>query len=329
MQVASKDRPIIAIVMGDPAGIGPEIVARALSTGRVHECSRPVLIGSAAAMERAIDMTGVSAIIRKISSLEELSGHAGAIEIIDDGALDPENLPLGEDTASAGEAVGRWLDQAHAFARSGAVAALVLAPISSGSFKLAGKRPQTVSPIPGESYLVLFSGPLRVAHLTDHLPLTSVAGLLTPDLLLDALRRLDTAMKSWGLQRRRIGVAGFNPHASGEEEQRAIVPGVGLARAEGIDAEGPVSPDAVFRQCIEGRYDLVLAMYHDQGHIAIKTWGFSGNCVMVLGPPYLFFSVAHGTAYDIVGKGIADPSMMLSAMCTAAQLAAGKGFPSN
>lgn len=329
MAVASGDRPIVAVVIGDPAGIGPEIVTRALSTGEVHECARPLLIGSAAAMERAIRMTGVTASIRTIQSIEELSGDAGIMDIIDDGALDPEDLPLGEDTARAGEAVSRWLDQAHAFARSGAVAALVLAPISSGSFKLAGKRPQTVSPVPGESYLVLFSGPLRVAHLTDHLPLAGISGLLTPELVLDALRKLDVAMKNWGLQRRRIVVAGFNPHASGEEERLALAPGVAFARAEGIDAEGPVSPDAVFRQCIEGRYDLVLAMYHDQGHIAIKTWGFSGNCVMVLGPPYLFFSVAHGTAYDIVGKGIADPTMMLSSIRTAAHLAAGKGFPSN
>lgn len=329
MAVALADRPIVAIVIGDPAGIGPEIVARALDTGQVYECARPVLIGSAAAMERAFEVTGVSASIRKIQSVEELSSDTGLIEIIDDGSFSREDLPLGEDTARAGEAVGRWLGQAHGFARSGAVAAIVLAPISSGSFKLAGKRPQTVSPIPGESYLLLFSGPLRVAHLTDHLPLASVSGLLTAELVLDALRKLDAAMKNWGLQRRRIGVAGFNPHASGEEERSALTPGVAFARAEGIDAEGPVSPDAVFRQCIEGRYDLILAMYHDQGHIAIKTWGFSGNCAMVLGPPYLFFSVAHGTAYDIVGKGIADPAMMLSSIRTAAYLAGGKGFPSN
>lgn len=329
MAAASKIRPIIAVVIGDPAGIGPEIVARALSTGRVHECSRPVLIGSAAAMERALDMTGVSAKIRKVSSLEALSSDARVIDVIDDGAMAAEDLPLAKDTAQAGEAVCRWIDHAHELARRGSVAALVLAPISSGSFKLAGKRPQTISPVLGESYLVLFSGPLRVAHLTDHLPLGTVSGLLTPDLVLNALRKLDVAMRNWGLERKRIGVAGFNPHASGQEEQFALGPAVALARADGIDAEGPVSPDAVFRQCIEGRYDLVLAMYHDQGHIAVKTWGFSGNCVMVLGPPYLFLSVAHGTAYDIVGKGIADPTMMLNAMRTAAHLADGKGFPSN
>ena len=113
----------------------------------------------------------------------------------------------------------------------------------------------------------------------------------------------------------------------GNEDCEAIAPGVARAWAEGIDVEGPVSPDAVFRQCVEGRYDIVLAIHHDQGHLAVKTWGFSGNCAIILAPSYLHVTVAHGAAYDIAGKGIADPVMMLSAMRTAASLAAGRGFP--
>lgn len=323
----SPAKPIIGTVIGDPAGIGPEIVARALATGRVHELSRPLLIGSAAAMERALDMTGIKARVRKVSAPDDLSDDPLVFDIFDSGAIAAADLPLGEDTARAGVAVGRWLDEAHAMASKGDIGAMVMGPISSVSFKLAGIKANTVSPTPGESYLVLFSGPLRVAHVTDHMPLRNVSATLTPELILDALTRLSKAMKDWGVPRQRIVVAGFNPHATGDEDRDALAPGVERARALGIDAVGPISPDLVFRQCIEGTYDMVLAMYHDQGHIAIKTWGFSGNCAMILGPPYLFLTIAHGTAFDIVGKGLADPAMILTSMRTAGSLAAGRGFP--
>jgi 4-hydroxythreonine-4-phosphate dehydrogenase len=121
-------------------------------------------------------------------------------------------------------------------------------------------------------------------------------------------------------------VAGLNAHAYGDEDKHQIAPGVERAKAEGIDVTGPAPPDSVFRWCIDGRYDVVLAMYHDQGHIAVKTWGFVGNCAMILGTPYIHLSVAHGTAFDIVGKGIANHEMMLTAMRQAASLGAGKGF---
>ena len=320
-------RPIVGTMIGDPAGIGPEVIARALATGQVHACSIPVLIGSSAVMERAVEMTGVPSHIRAVQSLDQLSDDPGVIDILDSGALPSTDLPFAEDTARAGTAMVQWLNEMDALARGGAIAATVMGPVSSGSFKLAQKVPKIVSPTLGESYLVLFSGPLRVAHLTDHMPLSEVGAVLTPELVARALQQIDEAMKNWGMAQRRIVVAGLNPHATGYEDINAIAPGVSQAQAEGIDAVGPVSPDAVFRQCIDGQYDMVLAMYHDQGHIAIKTWGFSGNCAIILGPPHLFVTVAHGTAYDIVGKGTADPTMMLSAMRTAAFLATGSGFP--
>jgi 4-hydroxythreonine-4-phosphate dehydrogenase len=158
------------------------------------------------------------------------------------------------------------------------------------------------------------------------MPLRQVCDVITADLVHSALIQLDAAMRGWGIASPRIVVAGLNPHATGPEDANEIAPGVSRARDCGVDATGPVSPDAVFRQCIEGRYDMVLAMCHDQGHIAVKTWGFSGNCVIIMGPPYLHMSVAHGTAYDIAGTGKADASMMRSAMIMAGDLAAGRGF---
>ncbi len=325
--ISKQVRPIIGTMIGDPAGVGPEVIARALATGHVHELSIPVLIGSAAAMERAIEITGVPCSVRVIRSIDDLSDDHAIVDIIDSGGLAVDELPFAEDTVCGGEASALWLDEMSALAASGAIAAGVMAPISSGSLKLARKVPGIVSPTPGESYLVLLSGPLRVAHLTDHIPLRQVCDIVNPDLVALALRQIDGAMRNWGITHPRIVVAGLNPHAMGTEDHDSIAPGVEMARAEGIDVEGPVSPDTVFRQCVEGRYDIVLAMYHDQGHIAVKTWGFSGNCAIILGPSYLHVTVAHGTAYDIVGKGIADPAMMLSAMRTAASLVAGRGFP--
>lgn len=313
-------------MIGEPAGIGPEVVVKALATGRVHDCSIPILVGSAASIERALGFTGVDARVRVMRSFEQPSDDPRVIDVIDSGALEGEP-PLGEDTARSGEATARWLDETDALARQGVVAATVMGPISSVSLKMVNKLDKVISPEPGKGYLVLLSGSLRVAHLTDHMPLRQVCDVISPELVAKGLRDIHQAMESWGIANPRIVVAGLNPHAMFEDDRLQITPGVDQARAEGINAVGPDSPDSVFRQCIEGRYDMVLAMHHDQGHIAVKTWGFSGNCVIMMGPPYLHMSVAHGTAYDIVGTGKADPAMMLMAMRTCGYLAAGAGFP--
>ncbi|MGQ0619939.1 MAG: PdxA family dehydrogenase [Panacagrimonas sp.] len=323
----SSNRPLVGTVIGDPCGIGPEVVAKAWCSGSVHECSRPVLIGSRFAMEEAVRSAGLSAEVRTIGSVAELSDSPGVIEILDSGALDAGDITAGRDNAECGRASGVWLDEADRLAREGVLAATVMGPISTVAMKMAGVLDKVVKVTPGESYLFLVSGPLRVSHVTDHMSLRQVCDLLSEKLVAQSLVTLDERLRAWGIGAPRIGVAGLNPHAMGEEEERAIAPGVRRAVALGVRAEGPVSPDAIFRQCIEGRYDAILAMYHDQGHIAIKTWGFSGNAAVIIGPPYVHLSVAHGTAYDIVGKGIADHRMILNAMRTAGSLAAGAGFP--
>lgn len=326
MSISTK-RSRVGTVIGDPCGIGPEVIARAWCSGAVHEWSRPVLIGSSDAMEQALRFCGLSARIRRVSSVEDLSDSPEVIDILDTGALDPNDITLGRDNAACGRASGIWLDQADRLARDGALAATVMGPISTVAMKQAGVLDKVVKVSPGESYLCLVSGPLRVMHVTDHMSLRQVCDLLSEDLVAKALLTLHEHLRAWGFSTPRIGVAGLNPHAEGEEEMRAIAPGVRRAVTQGVKAEGPISPDSIFRQCIEGRYDAVLAMYHDQGHIAIKTWGFSGNSVVIIGPPYVHLSVAHGTAYDIVGKGVADHRMVLNAMRAAGSLAAGLGFP--
>lgn len=332
MTISQQDRPAVGVVIGDPAGIGPEVVAKAWLTGKLHADCRPVLIGSAAAMERALGFIGKTARINVITDPakvpSDLADQVDTIDILDTGRMQNDALPLGEDTAIGGRVSADWLDEADQLARNGQLAATVMGPISTGSMKMAGTLDKVVSVVPGESYLLLVSGPLRVAHLTDHMALRDVCDAISQDLVALTLRKLDAVMREWGIAKPRIVVAGLNPHAMGREDSEQIAPAVVQVRAEGIDATGPMSPDTVFRQCIEGRFDIVLAMYHDQGHIAIKTWGFAGNSAIILGPPYTHLSVAHGTAFDIVGKNIADHSMIQSAIITGAYLAAGRGFPS-
>lgn len=319
-------RPKVALSMGDPAGIGAEVIARAWVEGAAHETSRPVLIGSVAVMERALIDTKLRAKVRRVSDFDDLSDDPGIIDVFDSGALADVDLPFAKDTHHGGEASARWLAEADELAREGVFDATIMGPISSGSLKMVGQLHKVVSPTPGKSYLILVSGPLRVAHLTDHIAISEISAHLSSSLIEDTIAQLSSAMSKWGVADARIAVAGFNPHAEGEEERQAIQPGVEQARSKGINVVGPISPDSVFRQCVEEVYDIVLAMYHDQGHIAVKTWGFSGNSVIILGPPYLHLSVAHGTAYDIVGKGTADHTMMANTMVMAGNLAAGKGF---
>ena len=319
-------RPRVATVIGDPSGIGPEVVAKAWVTGEVQKVSRPVLIGSAEVMRRTIASLGLGVKVVQVAATAELQDRPDVIEILDSGALEVADYQQGIDNEASGRASGIWLDEADRLAREGVFAATVMGPISTGAMKMAGVLDKVVKMVPGETYLFLVSGPLRVMHVTDHMSLRAVCELLSEALVLRAVETLDAHLRAWGIARPRIVVSGLNPHAVGPEDEQAIAPAVQRAQARGIDVTGPVSPDAVFRQCIEGRYEAVLAMYHDQGHIAIKTWGFSGNSAVIVGPPYTHLSVAHGTAYDIVGKGIADHHMILNAMRNAGSLAAGAGF---
>lgn len=319
-------KPIVATMIGDPAGIGPEVLAKSWATGEIHQYCKPVLVGSAEVMKQAAKVCGLTLTVNKISSVAEINDDPKVMDIIDSGKFDINSFKMGADNASCGQISADWLDEMDAMARAGEVDATVMAPISSVSMKMAGVLDKVINMEPGHSYLFLISGPLRVMHLTDHLPLREVCDLITADLVSKAIGQLNDALISWGISSPRIAVAGLNPHATGKEEDEEIRPGVEAAKELGINVEGPVPPDSVFRQCIEDKYDVVLAMFHDQGHIAIKTWGFSGNCALIMGPPYLHMSVAHGTAYDLVGTGKADHTMMLEAIKLTGNLAAENGF---
>lgn len=319
-------KPVVATMIGDPAGIGPEVIAKALATGEPHATSRPILVGHAPAIESAVEMTGVPLTVRRVHDVEGAGMDPSVIDIIDQGELEPGSYTLGHESAACGNASYAWLDKLDAMARSGEAAATIMAPINAGSLRMADNPKPVFNVDEGRTYLTLLSGPLRVVHLTDHVPLRAVPKMITRDAVLDAIRAVDDRLRAWGVTNPRLAVSGFNAHAHGREDVEQISPAVQEAAAEGIDVSGPIAPDTVFRHCIDGRYDLVLAMYHDQGHIAVKTWGFVGNCAMILGLPYIHMSVGHGTAFDIVGQNVARHEMILSAMTEAASLAAGRGF---
>ena len=321
-----NDLPIVATMIGDPAGVGPEVIAKALATGEPYTRSRPVLIGSCAVMERAVETTHVPMQVRSVGSVADGGLDSSFLDVLDTGQLDVNEFQIGEESIACGRATGAWMAEMDELARTGQAQATIMGPINSGAMKRAGTLDQVVNVEPGRTYLTLISGPLCVVHLTDHVPLKQVSDWIRSDRVLRAIQLIDDSFRGWGVSNPRIAVSGFNPHASGEEEEREIVPAIMRGRDQGIDVSGPISPDTVFRQCIEEQFDIVLAMFHDQGHIAIKTWGFVGNCAMFLGTPHLFLSVAHGTAFDIVGKNLASHEMMLTAMNQAASLAAGSGF---
>jgi 4-hydroxythreonine-4-phosphate dehydrogenase len=318
--------PVVATVIGDPCGVGPEVVLKALATGQPQAVSRPLLIGSLAALEKTRAACGIDLALRAVDAVGAARFEPGVIDVLDDFPLDPSDIVFGRASAACGEAVLHWLDMAERLGRAGAVQASIMAPIDSTAIRLTGKLKELDDLQPAGTWLLRVSDGLRVVPIAEHVLMRDVPATVTQANVLALLRLLDDTLKRFGLAQPRIAVAGLNPHAMGPEDRGQIAPAVEQARAEGIVASGPVSPDAVFRQCIEGRHDAVVSMYHDQGQIAVKTAVFEGACSIYIGLPYVHLSIPHGSAYDIAGKGIAQHQSMLAAMRTAASLAAGHGF---
>ena len=324
--------PFVAITMGDPAGIGPEVTAKALSDERVYRKCRPFVVGSAAAMDDAIRLIDAPVSTRFAHSLHEVVGESGAIDVLDLENLDYGSIRRGHVSAQAGKASVEWILKAGELASSGQVQAIVTAPINKEACSLAGYKDighmeifqsQTGAK---EVATMLMAGTLRVVHLTTHRSLRVACGYVTKYNVLAKVKLTDQSFKEWGFDKPRIAVAALNPHASdggllGDEEEKQIAPAVEEARAMRIDATGPVPADTVFNQAIDGKYDVVVAMYHDQGHIPIKVHDWARSVSVNLGLPFIRTSVDHGTAFDIAGKGVADHESMLESINVAVDLA--------
>lgn len=330
---SEQDRPatekqVIATVIGDPAGIGPEVCVKALADSQAQMQSRVVLIGAVEALHAAMKVCRLGLELHRIDRVDDETFREGSIAVLDPGKLQADDIRVGNASAACGRAAFEWVAIANALCREHRIHGYVMGPLNEESLRLAGHSLNDPELEPPGTFQLRVSGPLRAVPLTEHLPIREIASTVRKDRVLHLLRLLDSALNRWGLAQPRIAVAGLNPHAMFEEDRQEIAPAVIAAKQLGIDAIGPVSPDSVFREALEGRYDVIVTMYHDQGQIAVKTAAFAGACTIFLGLPYIRIGVPHGTAFDIAGTGQAQHLSMMAAMRTASALAAGRGFQS-
>jgi 4-hydroxythreonine-4-phosphate dehydrogenase len=323
--------------MGDPAGVGPEVIVRAWDDERVHQTARLIVLGHPDVLRRAARLVRSSATVKEVTSVTNLGdlsepGTIHCLKTSDDDALD---LPPGFVDARGGEAAFQAVRAAAELALAGDVGGIVTAPLSKAALHAAGRH------YPGHTELLaemcgvkdfammLFlprgQAGLGVVHVTLHQSLQSVFSDLTTDAVLTKCRLIDSVMRRLGVARPRVAVCALNPHAGedglfGDEERTVIAPAVDAARATGIDATGPIPADTLMLRARDGEFDAVVAMYHDQGHIAIKLLGMHAAVNITLGLPIVRTSVAHGTAFDRAWQGTARAGGMVAAIEVAARL---------
>jgi len=330
-------KPAIAITMGDPCGIGPEVVAKALADPRVYLSCRPLVVGNSHAIKQAVALTGVGLKVNQPTDLSRAGLDPGVIDLVDTGNLNPEDITVGEINPTCGKAAMEWVTKAGELALAGTVDGLATAPLNKEAASLAGYTSighmELLQELSGAKTVatMLMAKNLRVVHLTTHRSLRVACDYVKKDRILQYLRLTHESFVNWGFTRPSIAAAALNPHGSdggllGDEESQEIAPAVAAAQEEGINAIGPVPADAVFHQAVENRYDVVLAMYHDQGHIPVKVYGFEESITANLGLPFVRTSVDHGTAFDIAGKGVASQTSMLESIRLAVALAKGNGL---
>jgi 4-hydroxythreonine-4-phosphate dehydrogenase len=325
----TMNAPLIAVTMGDPAGIGPEIVARAFAEeGRDR---RAIVVGDPAILERAIRLLDVPLVVNEISEPEEAAFDPDAVDVLAVGELS-EDLPFGVLDARAGDAAFRYLEKATELASAGRVGAIATAPLNKEAMHLAGhKYPGHTEILANltstEDYaMMLVTDELKVIHVSTHVSLQQAIERVEPERELAVIRLAHESLKKLGVENPQVAVAGLNPHAGenglfGTEDAERIAPAVAAAVEEGIDATGPHPPDTVMMRARTGAFDIVVVQYHDQGHIPIKLMGFDTGVNVTVGLPFFRTSVDHGTAFDIAGTGEADPSSLRAAIALARTLA--------
>ena len=346
--VAGGDLPVVAITMGDPAGVGPEVAVKALRHDAVWRACRPLLVGDPAVLEAAARICDSRCAVVPVAAPPGAAVAAawdrGRINVVPSGGLKPAELRRGQASAAAGDAGYRAIAGAVRLAQAGAAAATVTAPIHKEALNRAGHRfagqTEIYAHLTGtrDYAMLLMAGSLRVVHVSTHVSLREACARVTRERVETVIRLAHGAGKMLGFARPRIGVAGLNPHAGdgglfGSEEADEIIPAIRAAQDDGIAAEGPLPADTLFPKANGGFYDLVVAMYHDQGHIPTKVVGFTWDngagewsavdgVNVTLGIPVIRVSVDHGTAFDVAGTGRASEASMVQAILCAAQMAA-------
>lgn len=327
-----RDLPTIGITMGDPSGIGPEIIRKALTDRDIHEICRPVIFGDAGAILEAPGGHS-DPMIREITSPQEAEGSPGHIDILPLSELNAKDRVPGKPSSAGGKAMVSFILQAVASALKGDIAGMVTGPISKVLMQEAGYafegHTQLIAQLTdAEEYVMMLAGDrLRVCLATIHCALKDVPNLLELNGVYRTIAVTARALRvDFGIPSPRLAVAALNPHAGeaglfGREEEDIIIPAVTRARNEGFEVEGPFPADTLFFKAASGGFDAVIAMYHDQGLIPLKLLHFSDAVNVTLGLPIVRTSVDHGTAYDIAGKGKADPSSLKAAVRMAVRMA--------
>ncbi|RJQ65778.1 MAG: 4-hydroxythreonine-4-phosphate dehydrogenase PdxA [Desulfobacteraceae bacterium] len=326
-------RPVIAILLGDPTGIGPEIVAKIFATGEIKAWCRPFIIGDGRILEMGKKIAEMDFPIAEIDD----PSHAdwdGPTPVIDLKHLDPAGITIGQISADAGRATGEMLVHAMRLCKSGQIAGFVFAPyhkaaMEYGGYPMLEKGAGLFSrcldwhkPI-GEMNVV---GNLWTSRVTSHIPLKQVSENLSIGRITGAVRLAHATLQRAGFESPRLTVAGLNPHCGedglcGTEENEIIRPAVDEARSQGVNVCGPFSADTLFVDAVRGRFDGIITMYHDQGQIALKLMNFETAVTVLAGLPWAITTPAHGTAHDIAGKGIANPEAMRQAVVIASKIA--------
>lgn len=325
-------KPVLGITMGDAAGVGPEIIVKALEDMHLYEFARPVVFGDAKILQRAVKLTGSQLEIRSIGEPSEGGCQFGTVDVMDLDNL-PADLPFGQLNAQAGKAAYEYIQSAVKHAMKYEVHAVVTAPLNKEALHMGG------CPYPGHTEILgaltqtkdysmmLVSGPLKVIHVTTHVSMRQACDLIKKERVETVIHLADETLKLMGIDEPHIAVAGFNCHSGehglfGDEEDNEILPAVEAARQCGINAEGPIPPDTVFHRAANLKeFDIVVCMYHDQGHIPIKVLGFSTGVNVTVGLPCIRTSVDHGTAFPVAGTGRADSQSMTEALLLGAQMA--------
>ncbi|AWB22425.1 4-hydroxythreonine-4-phosphate dehydrogenase PdxA [Methylobacterium currus] len=325
-------RPTIAITMGDASGIGPEIIMKALALPEVAAMCRPLVVGDAERLREAGSIVGSDLAVQAIASPEEASFAPGTVACIDL-ALIPPGHPFGRVSPVSGEAAFRYIERAVQIVQAGQAAAICTAPLSKEALHAAGHKypghTELLAELTGtpEVSMMLVSPKLRVIHVTTHIGLIDAIARIEPGLVERVIARGHDTLVKAGIANPRIGVCAINPHAGenglfgrGEEAEK-ITPAVQACQAKGWRVEGPLPADTLFFLAGRGDYDIVVAMYHDQGHGPIKVLGLEAGVNITVGLPVIRTSVDHGTAFDIAGKGIADAGSLVEALRQAVDLA--------
>ncbi|HAL37560.1 MAG TPA: 4-hydroxythreonine-4-phosphate dehydrogenase PdxA [Polaromonas sp.] len=324
--------PIIAITMGDAAGIGPEIIMKSLAAKDLYERCRPLVIGDVNRLREAGEILGSSLKVHAIDSVESANYEYGVVECIDLGLIPPK-YPFGKLSALCGHAAYCYIERAVQLAMKQEIDAICTAPLNKEALHAGGHifpgHTEMLAKLTNtpEVSMMLVAPNLRVIHVTTHIGLLDAIKKIEPGLVERTIARgYDTLVRS-GISNPRIGVCGINPHAGenglfgcGEEEEK-IIPAVQSQQALGRSVEGPLPADTLFFRAARGDFDLVVAMYHDQGHGPVKVMGLEAGVNVTVGLPVIRTSVDHGTAFDIAGKGIADERSMLEALRQAIGLA--------